>query len=43
MLHAIHTQETGEQSDHGDSTSGDSHVTTMAVIVKADYFNKTMS
>ena len=41
MLHAMHTQdiskcssESAEQSDHSDSTSGDSHVTTMAVIMK---------
>ena len=54
MLHAMPTQDisglSAEHSDHSDSTSGDSHVTTMAVIVKrflenswADYFNKTMS
>ena len=41
MLHAMHTQdiskcspESAEQCDHSDSTSGDSHVTTMASIVK---------
>ena len=39
MLHDMHTQdisncflESAEQSDHSDSTSGDSHVTKMAVI-----------
>ena len=41
MLHAMHTQdmskcspESAEQSDHSDSTSGDSHVTKRTVIVK---------
>ena len=41
IVHGMHTQdipkcspESVEQSDHRDSTSGDSHVTTTAVIVK---------